>query len=415
MTLEQQCYHRNTCRLCESPNVELALKLAVSPPVDAYITADRLKEKQEAFPMNLYLCHACGHAQLLDVVSPKLLFGSYIYTTASSPGLVDYFRDYANNVCEKLKLAPGSKVMDIGSNDGTLLSAFKKNGMKVLGVDPAQDIAKAATASGIKTLPQFFNSQTAAQIRKERGPMTVITANNVYAHSDFIADMTDGIASLLAPDGVFVCEVSYLKDMITNMVFDFIYHEHLDHHSVKPLQKFLRAHGLYLFTIDHTPSKGGTLRCFSQLIGGQRPESPSVQQLSKEEDKFGLHELKTFRAWETRIEKAKHDLLKLVRKLKSEGKTIGGYGASATGTVLTYHFDLGDIMKFIIDDNPIRQNRFSPGHHIPILSSQVLADQKPDYVIILAWRFADMIIQRNQKYLDQGGHFIVPMPEMKIL
>lgn len=413
--MEKLVYHRNTCRLCESPNVELVLKLAASPPVDAYITADRLKEKQEAFPMDLYLCHACGHAQLLDVVSPKLLFGSYIYTTASSPGLVDYFRDYAKKVCEQLKPAPGSMVMDIGSNDGTLLSFFKKNGMRVLGVDPAQDIAKAATASGIETLPQFFNSQAAAKIRQERGPMTIITANNVYAHSDQIPDMTDGIASLLAPDGVFICEVSYLMDMVNNMVFDFIYHEHLDHHSVKPLQKFLRRHGLHLFAIDRTSSKGGTLRCFSQLIGGPRPESPSVQELLKLEEDFGLRRMETFRAYAARIERAKQQLLELLNKLRSQGKTIGGYGASATGTVLTYHFELGEIMRFIIDDNPIRQNRFSPGHHIPILSSQVLADQKPDYVIILAWRFADMIIKRNQVYLDRGGHFIVPLPELRVV
>ncbi len=415
MTTEPLVYHRKTCRLCESPNVELVLKMAASPPVDAYITADRLKEKQEAFPMDLYLCRACGHAQLLDVVSPKLLFGSYIYTTASSPGLVEYFREYASKVCDQLHLAPGSPVMDIGSNDGTLLSFFKQRGMRVLGVDPAKEIARTATAAGIETLPKFFNSKTAARLRRERGPMSLITANNVFAHSDQLGDMTDGIRTLLAPDGVFVCEVSYLLDMINNMVFDFIYHEHLCHHSVKPLQTFLRRHGLQLFSIERTPSKGGTLRCFSQLIGGPRPEAPSVAELLKMEEDFGLYRLETYRAYETRIENAKRQLLALVARLRSEGKTIAGYGASATGTVLTYHFDLGEHMRFIVDDNPLRQNRFSPGHHIPIVSSQALVDQKPDYVLILVWRFADMIIKRNQAYLDRGGHFIVPVPELRVV
>src|SRR5207249_2951535 len=158
-------------------------------------------------------------AQLLDVVSPKLLFGSYIYTTASSPGLVDYFRDYASKVCEQLRPAPGSLAVDIGSNDGTLLSFFKKQGLKVLGVDPATNIAEAATAAGVETIPEFFNSKTAARLRQERGPATIITANNVFAHSDQLADMTEGIRSMLAPDGVFICEVSYILDMINNMVF----------------------------------------------------------------------------------------------------------------------------------------------------------------------------------------------------
>jgi SAM-dependent methyltransferase len=413
--VESLVYHRDTCRLCDSPDVELVLKMAPCPPVDAYISADHLKDPQPLFPMDLYLCRACGHGQLLDVVSPKLLFGSYIYTTSSSPGLVEYFREYAAKVYDQVKPPKNGLAVDIGSNDGTLLSFFKKRDLRVLGVDPAREIAQAATAAGIETVPEFFNSKVAARLRAERGPANLITANNVFAHSDQLGDMADGIRSLLAPDGVFVFEVSYLLDMIENMVFDFIYHEHLSHHSIKPLQTFLARHGLHLFAVERTPSKGGTIRCFAQPKGGPRPESPSVSELIKLEGTFGLYRLETYEVYSGRIARAKQQVQDLVKKLRSEGKTIAGYGASATGTVLTYHFELGDSMSFIIDDNTVRQNRFSPGHHIPVVSSRALVEKKPDYVIILVWRFADMIIQKNQAYLQQGGHFIVPLPELQVI
>lgn len=413
--MESLCYHRNSCRLCDSTDVSLVLKLTPSPPVDAYITKSRLGEKQESFPMDLYLCQDCGHGQLLDVVSPKLLFGDYIYTTSSSPGLVDYFGKYAADVFAQLKLPANGMALDIGSNDGTLLSFFKAQGLRVLGVDPAKDIAAVATSKGIETLPEFFGGQLAKKLRADRGLMDLVTANNVFAHSDTLGDMAEGVKLLLAPEGVFVFEVSYLLDMIENMVFDFIYHEHLSHHSVKPLQIFLRRHGLHLFAVECTPSKGGTIRCFAQLAGGPRPEQPSVVQMLQREESFGLYRLKTYEEYAARVDQAKKQLQDLLKKLTGEGKTIGGYGASATGTVLTYHFDLGNVMRFIIDDNPLRQNRYSPGHHLPIVSSKVLAEEKPDYVIILAWRFAELIINRNQDFLKQGGHFIIPLPNLRVV
>lgn len=413
--MESLVYHRHTCRLCNSPKVPLALKLTDCPPVDAFVPEAKRTVVQPRFPIDLYLCEACGHGQLLDVVSPKLLFGDYIYTTASSPGLVAYFRDYANHVVAKLAPGAGARALDIGSNDGTLLSFLKAKGLTVLGVDPAQEVAASATAAGIETLPSFFNSQVGVELCRTRGAFDLVTANNVFAHSDTLGDMADGIRSLLAPGGVFVFEVSYLLDMIENMVFDFIYHEHLSHHSVKPLQIFLKHHGLQLFDVERTASKGGTIRCYAQLAGGPRTESPEVARLLRLEDEFGLYRLETYRAWGNRIDAAKASLNELLTKAKSEGKTIAGYGASATGTVLTYHFDLGQMMDFIVDDNPVRQNRYSPGDHIPIVASSALAERKPDCVLILAWRFADMIIARNQAYLAQGGTFIVPLPELRVV
>ena len=414
--MEPLVYRRKTCRLCESPNVELVLELTACPPVDAFVPASLLDEPQQSFPLDLFLCHSCGHLQLLDVVSPKLLFGSYIYTTSSSPGLVQYFQNYAKEVLDYADLPLGSTVLDIGSNDGTLLRFFKERGMKVLGIDPATEIAATATATGIETIPTFFTSEVGTTVHNERSAFSLVTANNVFAHSDQLGDMADGVRILLAEDGLFVFEVSYMLDMIENMVFDFIYHEHLSHHSVKPLQTFLRLHGLELLHVQRTTSKGGSLRCFAQPLNGPRKVAPSVENLLKLEEDFGLYQLETYKVYSDNIDQAKNELTQALVQLQSEGKKIVGYGASATATVLIYHFNLGTVISSIIDDNPLRQNRFSPGHHLPVLSSEILyGKEAPDAVIILAWRFADMIAEKHCNYLAKGGQFIIPLPCLKII
>jgi SAM-dependent methyltransferase len=416
-TLErlQNYYHRDTCRLCDSADVSLVLKMAPCPPVDAYVEKIELARQQERFPMDLYLCHACGHAQLLDVVAPELLFGNYIYTTASSPGLVDYFREYADSVVSRLRPAPGALCVDIGSNDGTLLSFFKARDLRVLGIDPAEEIAREATERGIETIPAFFDRNVVSRLKAAKGPAKIITANNVFAHSDNLASMADGIRDFLAPDGVFICDVSYILDMVQNMIFDFIYHEHLSHHAVKPLERFFRKHGLHLFDVEHTPSKGGTLRCFVQLEGGPLPQQPGVESAIVREEERRLFSSSTYEAWGRRIASVGEQLGAMLDKSAALGRRLVGYGASATGTVLLYHFDLGKRLQAIIDDNPRRQGRFSPGHGIPIVSSQILEGDEPTDVVVLAWRFAEMITQRNQEFLRKGGRLIVPLPELRLV
>lgn len=409
------CYRRNTCRLCESESVTLALPLVPCPPVDAYVTKAQIGEQQECFPMDLYLCGNCGHAQLLDVVSPKLLYGNYIYTTASSPGLVEYFRDYARNIHDQFRPGPRSLVVDVGSNDGTLLTFFKALGLRVLGVDPAAEIAAGASRRGIETLPEFFGPESARNIRQTHGAAAIVTANNVFAHADDLGSMADSIRELLGPDGVFVFEVSYLLDMVKNVVFDFIYHEHLSHHSVKPLKQFLRRHGMHLFDVERTQSKGGSIRCFAQLAGGPRPEQAGVDELIRMEEENALYSIETYRGYGARIDVARDKLKDLLGTIAGEGKTLAGYGASATSTVLVYHFGLGRDLQYIVDDNPDRQNRYSPGQHIPVVSSLALEETMPGYVLILVWRFAEMIIKRNEQYLKSGGRFIIPLPELTVV
>ena len=222
---------RDWCRLCDSKALELALPIAPSPIADAYIPASRLGIPQELYPLDLYLCKDCGHVQNIDIVNPELLFRDYLYTTSSSSGLVAHFKKYAADIAVGFAVEPGSLVVEIGSNDGSLLRSFKEYGLQVLGIDPALTIAERATASGIETLPEFFTASLASKIREERGNATIIAANNVFAHSDNLADIVRGVRNLLADDGVFVFEVSYLVDIVDEYLFDTVYHEHLSYHS----------------------------------------------------------------------------------------------------------------------------------------------------------------------------------------
>ena len=402
---------KSACRLCGSHALELVLPIRPSPIGDAFVTADRLQEKQELYPLDCYLCADCGHLQNLDVVDPDILFRDYTYRTSVSLGLVQHFANYARSVVSDLAIAGDSLVVEMGSNDGSLLKAFQAEGMRVQGIDPARDIAKAATDQGVPTLPDFFTSRIAANIVAERGPAALFCANNVFAHIDNLADVADGIRSLLGPDGVFVFEVSYIVDMIDNMVFDTIYHEHVSHHALLPMEAFLQRHGLTLFDVMRTGTKGGSIRAFAQLAAtGKRAKSPRLAALMAEEVRRGITRPEIYRDWFATIEQRKQAVLAFLDEAQRAGKTVAGYGASTTTTTLLYHFELEGRLAFIADDNPLKQGRFSPGAHLPVVPSSELMTRKPDIVVILAWIYAEPIIARNAAFIDAGGIFLVPLP-----
>ena len=407
-----QATRRNDCRLCHSRNLELVLKLTPTPLADSYL---RVKEVQPVFPLDLYLCRDCGFAQLLDVVQPQHIYLDYIYETVSSLGLVEHFANYAAEVLGRIKPPPGALVIDVGSNDGTLLKSYQRRGMKVLGVDPAREIAARATAAGVETLAEFLTVPVARRIRQERGPAAIVSANNVIANIDDLDEIAAAIPELLAPDGVFVFESYYLGDLVQNMVFDFIYHEHISSFAVKPVALFFQRHGLELVDVLRVPTKGGSLRYTIQLAGGPRKTAPIIGELLALEAQQGLDQPEMFRAFNARIERAKADTLAVLQKLKTEGKSVAGYGASATTTTLVYHFGMGGLIDYLVDDYPAKQGTFSPGLHLPVLPSEALYERRPDAVVVMAWRYYEPIMRRHQKYSAQGGKFIVPMPELKIL
>lgn len=408
--------HRRTdCRGCGSHDLELVFSLKPSPIGDAYITPDRANVSQPSYPIDLYMCRQCGLAQLVDIIDPEILYGEYIYVTASSMGLAEHFRGYAASVIDRCKLSPGSLVIDIGSNDGTLLRGFKERGMSVLGVEPAVHIAAQATAGGIKTIDKFFTPTLAKQMVAEHGHAELVTANNVFANIDDLMSWVNAVNELLADDGVFVFESYYLADLVQNMVFDFIYHEHLSAFSVKPIQALFERVGLELVAVERVPTKGGSLRYFVQRPQGPLAKDGSVAQMRAREDSMGLYSKETYSAFADKINGLKEKTKKFLAQAKSEGKSIAGFGASITGTTLIYHFEIGEHLDYLVDDNIAKQGRLSPGLHLPVFPSSALYERKPDYVVILAWRFAEPFINKNRAYLENGGHFIIPVPEFRVV
>lgn len=413
--MSDPCVRRETCRLCGSRELELVLPVAATPPGDHYVSAEHLAEKQECYSHDIVLCRSCGHAQLAYTVNPDLLYGHYVYVSSISLGLVEHFVGYADDVLARIKPAPDSLVVDIGSNDGSLLRAFMARGMRVVGVDPAAEIAAKATESGIETRAGYFTKGVADRIKSERGAAAIVTANNVTANVDNYAEFVEGIRDLLAPDGVFVFETSYLLDVIEKALIETVFHEHLSYFAVKPLNAFFQRLGMQLIDVQRVPTKGGSIRGIVQLAGGKRAVSPSVDELIQAETKAGLYSPEQFKIFAAGLEAVKKELQHLLRDLKRQGKTIAGYGASVGVTTLLYQFDLSEFLSFIADDNPRKQNTFSPGHHIPVLPSTALYERKPDYVLILAWAYSDPIMKKHQAFAAQGGHFIIPLHTVKVL
>lgn len=413
MTVET-CRRRDTCRLCGGGDLTLVLALTPTPPANAFVDESQKAHPQACFPLDVFFCNTCAHVQLLDVVDPAVLFENYVYVSGTSPSFVKYFDDYAATLTNRFTPDVGSLVVDIGSNDGTLMAAFQSRGFRVLGVDPARDIAARATEAGVETIADFFTPDLANKIVNDRGPAAIVTANNVFAHADDLKKIVEGVRTLLAPGGVFVFEVSYLANVIADTLFDNIYHEHLAYHSVKPLETFFTAQGMRLFAVERVPSHGGSIRGLASLKDGPHQADGSVTALVAQEREAGLDRSETFKAFATDIDGLGRQLKNLIEGIRAEGKTIAGFGAPAKAATLMYHFGIGaEDIGFIVDDSPLKQGLYSPGLHIPVVASEAIYECRPDFVLILAWNFAQAIMDKHSAFLDGGGHFIVPLPDLK--
>lgn len=409
-------HKHSDCRLCGSRNLTLVLQLAATPPANAFVAAAARDQEQARFPLDVFFCDECGHVQLCDVVDPAVLFENYVYVSGTSPVFVRHFEDYAEAVMDFRGSERSGLAVDIGSNDGTLLRFFKNAGFEVLGIDPARDIAAQASADGIETLAEFFSADTGRRLRDERGPAMVVTANNVFAHIDDLGGVANGVCSLLHDDGLFVFEVSYLVDVYEKTLFDTIYHEHLAYHTVKPLDRFLGDHGLELIRVDRIDTHGGSIRCYAQPVGAKRTRDTSVDARIANEAAIGLDRADTLKGFAAQIDSLKAELLNLIEGVRGDGKRLAAFGAPAKATTLMYHFDLGpELVEFIVDDSPLKQGLFSPGMHIPVLPSDALYERRPDYAIVLAWNFAEPIMRNHQRFVVEGGHFIVPLPRPVII
>ena len=403
--------------MCDSNKLFKAVSLSPTPPGNDFLTMEELGRDEQLYPLDLYFCEDCFHVQLGHVVNPLVLYQkNYTYVSATSKLFVNHLKDYAVDMIKKFNLEASSFVVDIGSNDGTCLSFFQDNGMKVLGVDPATNIAKQATENGIETIADFFNYDLAIKLRKKYGAAAYITSHNACAHIDNLLDVVRGVECWLDERGVFVLEVGYLVDVYTNTWFDTIYHEHLDFHTVAPFEKLFERAGMEIIGVDRISPQGGSISVFSQKKNGEYERDNSVDELIELEHELGLDKLKTFYDFEDKINLVRKKLHKLVNELKANNKTIAGFGAPTKATTLMNHFGIDEsILDFIVDDNPLKQGLYTPISHIPVLSAEALYDRKPDYVLILAWNFASPIMKNHKKYSDEIGQFILPMPSPQII
>jgi 2-polyprenyl-3-methyl-5-hydroxy-6-metoxy-1,4-benzoquinol methylase len=408
-------HHRNTCRFCESSKVELVVPLSPVPLAEKYVTQDRLQQADERFPIDLYMCGDCGLVQLLDVVDPELLWGDFTFRSGQARRIVEHLTQCADQACHRFKPPAGSLVVDVGSNDGTLLKGFQTNGMRVLGIDPAREIAQKATEAGVETLNAFLTIDLARRIRAERGPAAVVTCFNAFAHADDMAGMAESIREMLAPNGIFVFETSYLLDILDHTLLGTIFHEHLCHHSVKPMRQFLKRHGLELIDVERNALQGGSFVGTAQRIGGPHPVSASVGKLLDLEKRRGLDRPETFKGFSTRLKGLRSEMGELLAAWKQRGAVVAGYGAARSGPTLIAELGLSGAIRFVVDDHPQKVHKFTPGDHIPVLPTSELYTRKPDYVIILAWVHADKIIAENHEYLEQGGNFVLCCPEVDVI
>jgi SAM-dependent methyltransferase len=354
--------------------------------------------------------------QLSHVVSPNIMFGDYVYIPSTSKTLINHFAELANKTVEKFNLPEGSLVVDIGSNDGTLLKFFKIHKVKVLGIEPATNIAKLAEASGIETINDFFGQRTALKVVDDKGKAKVITGTNVFAHVNDLDDFLKGIDILLEDNGIFIIEVPYLPDLLEKIEFDTIYHEHLSYFSIKPLATLFEKFKMEIFDVERIGIHGGSIRVFVKRASAPGPVSESVTNLLALEQERGLDSIETYLTFATEVASIKERLIELLKRLKSEGKRIVGYGAAAKGNILLNYCKIGtDILDYIVDNIPYKQGRYTPGMHIPVVPEERITQDRPDYALILAWNFAKEIMAKQQKYRELGGQFILPIPNPQII
>ena len=403
---------RDDCRLCKSKNLSRVLELPATPLANEFVTSSHRGIVQEKFPLFLSQCNQCGHVQLPVVVDPERLFRNYVYVSGTSKAFVAHFESLATEVIARNSIPRGALVIEIGSNDGTALKAFKERGMKVLGVDPAMNIAAAASKAGIPTLPHFFTVPIAEEILKREGHAKLIIANNVFAHADDLEGILEGVITLLEPaSGVFVFEVQYLGDMMEHGYFDMIYHEHLSYHAIAPLVPFLGRKGLQVLSCQYVSTHGGSIRVTCGLRKATLSETEQLQFMIEAEGERLNHY--GFRRMAETIENASTDLGNLLR---TTNQKVWGFGAPAKLTTLFYALNLNsNSFVAIIDDSPLKQRLFSPGAHIPVVSFddfQRRAKDTEEVLVIFAWNFADQI---KQRFEGAAHKLFTPLPRLNMV
>lgn len=410
--------HVTRCRMCQSPNLATFLDLGRTPPADQFLFADQISAQEEAFPLEVVTCTACGLAQLSYIVPADVLYcNDYPYEASITASGRRHWKEFADTVSRMLDLGQHDLVVDFGSNVGVLLQMFQGLGMRVLGVDPAPNIAAIANSRGIETRADFFNSGVAADIAANHGQAKVICGTNVFAHVDDLHDLIQAVDVLLHPEGALVIEAPYLVDLIEGLEYDTIYHEHLSYLSLKPLVSFFASYDMEIFEVQRRDIHGGSFRFYvrRRRVGG-RPVNSVIAQLLAAEEQAGIYNLARLDTFAKNVAHNREELRRLLSALKQSGSQIAGVSAPAKGMTLLNYCGIGsETVDFVTEKTTLKIGRFTPGGHIPVVSDDVLLEKRPDYALLLAWNFADEIMANLKAYSDLGSKFIIPIPSPKIV
>jgi len=403
-----------TCQGCAEHALETVIDFLPQPPVQAFLSPERLSQPETAYPLSLRRCSSCGLVQLGYVADPEVVFPrDYPYQTGMTRILVEVFGDLVDKAVDRYALTADDLAVDVGSNDGTLLKGYKRHGLRVLGVEPT-DIARVAEANGIPTVQDYFSAAAGARIAAEHGEAAVISATNVLAHVPDVYDFLEGVASLLRDGGVFVSESHYLLDLVQKLQYDTIYHEHLRFYALRPLRDILSRAGFSVVDVERVPTHGGSIRVWA--VKGSADAEPTVEQQLREEDGYGLHGAERLEDFRRRIVESKHGLLRTLLDLRGQGKRVVGIGAPARASMLLNYTKLDAELVEAIGEPPgsLKIGLHTPASHIPIVDEPTLLATQPDYALMLSWHIADELMPKLRERGFEGG-FIVPLPEPKVI
>jgi hypothetical protein len=407
---------RTHCRTCGSKNLKLILDLGKTALVNDFLKPEEVADYKISLPLRVVLCTDCSLVQLADTVDPKILYSHYAYVTSTSKTMDTHLNKMMTHLLSTARLGSGSKVLEIASNTGVFLKKFKEQGCEVLGIEPAGNIADVALATAIPTRKEFFNSANAKKLKAEWGNADLILGRHVFAHIDDLRDLVAGLAEISHEETLIAFEVPYVVDFFEHTEYDTIYHEHLSYISVRAVEALVKDSAFMLARVDHYPIHGGSIMFHLRHRSSKAKPHASVAQAVEKENEMRLDEPATWENFAQRVNHIRTELPALLRKLKSQGKRIIGYGASAKGNTLLNTCGITTKeLDYIIDNTPFKQNKIAPGSWVPVRPPEMLLNDQPDYALLLAWNFAPEIIKRETIFQKRGGRFIVPIPEPKII
>jgi SAM-dependent methyltransferase len=404
------------CRFCSTLLRQTVVDLGMSPLCESFLTADQLNQMEPYYPLHVYVCHGCFLVQVEEYVSPEAIFREYAYFSSYSDSWLAHARDYVKMIIARLGLTLTSRVVELGSNDGYLLQYFVAQGIPVLGVEPARNVAAAAMAKGVPTVTRMFGRQTASELVADGYRADLLCGANVLAQVPDLNDFVAGMQILLKPGGVATVEFPHLMRLVEENQFDTIYHEHFSYFSLTTVERIFDAHRLTVFDVEELPTHGGSLRIYarhSEAVG--KPVSRRIGELRAREEASGFLGMERYASFTEQVHETKRRLLEFLIAVKRQGKRVAGYGAPGKGNTLLNYCGIGtDFLDYTVDRNPYKHGKFLPGTHLPIHAPEKIEETRPDYVLILPWNLRDEIMEQLSFIRNWGGQFLVPIPDVKV-